>query len=282
MQRVYIEYLGDRIELPFGETVVGRDVGCALRFNDPAVSRRHLRFIRRQDHLFLEDLGSANGTLLNGRAVAAPIRLCDGDRVRAGSREVVVRVADVQRVAEPATPTLTQIPRSLAVHRTVGRVATTQMVTVPPPFTTNQRCTRCNATVNDDDEECGACKHRWGSSDTEVEASRINRRRHDRRSAELRLVYVSSELEVEAITRDLSESGVFVYTQVLDPVGTVCHLTILVDGGPPLEARGVVRRVVEHGTKMVGLGVEFTDLGELERGWLRAVIERNQLDAPEA
>ena len=52
MARVYIEYLGDSIELPIGETVIGRDVGCAMRFNDSAVSRRHLRFVRRQDDVF--------------------------------------------------------------------------------------------------------------------------------------------------------------------------------------------------------------------------------------
>ena len=47
MARVYLEYLGDAVELPIGETVIGRDIGCSLRFNDPSVSRRHLKIVRR-------------------------------------------------------------------------------------------------------------------------------------------------------------------------------------------------------------------------------------------
>ena len=56
----------------------------------------------------------------------------------------------------------------------------------------------------------------------------------------------SSELEIEATSRDLCESGVFVCTQVLEPIGTECQLTILPDGSPPIAVRGVVRRVVER------------------------------------
>ena len=87
---------------------------------------------------------------------------------------------------------------------------------------------------------------------------------------------MSSELEIEATTRDLSHSGVFVRTQILDPVGTTCRLTILIDGGPPLEVRGVVRRVVhthDHDEE-IGLGVELTGLGRQERAWLDAVLAR--------
>jgi pSer/pThr/pTyr-binding forkhead associated (FHA) protein len=59
VQRVHIEYMGDYVELPAGETLVGRDVTCALRFNDPAVSRRHMRFVRPQTDFFVEDLRSS-------------------------------------------------------------------------------------------------------------------------------------------------------------------------------------------------------------------------------
>src|SRR5574341_2288107 len=86
--------MGDCVELPLGETIVGRDVTCALRFNDPAVSRRHLRFIRRATEVFVEDLGSSNGTLLNGRTVGAPLRIVDGDTIECGSRLLTVRIAE--------------------------------------------------------------------------------------------------------------------------------------------------------------------------------------------
>ena len=268
------------MELPIGETVIGRDLSCALRFNDPAVSRKHLRFIRRQNEVFLEDLGSSNGTLLNGRSVAAALRLKDGDEVRVGSRLLTIRIAEADE-AEPAASTLVlkgfDAPEELKKLR-----ATTSQVaaTVPPPMTANQRCPRCAAPVNMEDDECAQCKFQWAEfrpmSVTDVRPNPLNRRRHDRQPVELSLVYSSSELEIEATSRDLSESGVFVCSQVLDPIGTDCQLTILVDGGPPLNVRGVVRRVVERETadEPIGIGVEFVKVGESELSWIRTVVAR--------
>ncbi|MGE5183529.1 MAG: PilZ domain-containing protein, partial [Acidobacteriota bacterium] len=84
-------------------------------------------------------------------------------------------------------------------------------------------------------------------------------------------------LEVEATSRDLSSSGVFVCTQLLDPIGTRCELTILIDGGPPLQLGGVVRRVVEHdplGAEPVGMGVEFDQVGAEARAWLEKTVAK--------
>ena len=73
----------------------------------------------------------------------------------------------------------------------------------------------------------------------------------------------------------------FVCTQVLEPIGTECQLTILLDGSPPIEVRGVVRRVVERedADDSIGLGVEFVAIGPTERAWIRAVVDRMMSDA---
>ncbi|MDB4955105.1 MAG: hypothetical protein JWO36_2674 [Myxococcales bacterium] len=280
--RVYIEYLGDSIELPLGETVVGRDVGCALRFNDPSVSRRHLRFIRREGEVFLEDLKSSNGTLLNGRAITAAIHVREGDIISVGSRELIVRMP--QATEEPDTILLRLAARSTpSFDRQIVRAVTAQIpVTMPPPLVANQRCPQCGAAVSGEDDECERCQYRWGTfrpaSVTDVRKNPLNRRRHERRSIELHLVYVSSELEIEATTRDLSESGVFVCSEVLDPIGTECQLTILVDGGPPLSVKGVVRRVIERQetaeSEPAGLGIEFVQIPPAERAWLKTTVDR--------
>jgi pSer/pThr/pTyr-binding forkhead associated (FHA) protein len=268
------------VELPIGETIIGRDLSCALRFNDPAVSRKHLRFIRRQDEVFLEDLGSSNGTLLNGRTVAAALRITDGDEIRVGSRLLTIRILEGED--EPAASTLVLKNFNAPEELKKLRAATSQVaVTQPPPMSANQRCPRCAAPVNLEDDECATCKFRWADfrpmSRTDVRPNPLNRRRHDRQAVELSLVYSSSELEIEATSRDLSESGVFVCSQVLDPIGTECELTILVDGGPPLNVRGVVRRVVERETldgEPIGIGVEFVQVGEAELAWIRTVVSR--------
>ena len=274
--RVFLEYLGDSIELPPGETVIGRDVLCALRFNDPAISRRHLRFIHRADELFVEDLGSSNGTRLNGRALELPTRIKDGDTVGLGSREFTVRIASATQ-KEPKTVQLKNFNTQKEIEKISARI------TAQLPITKHQKCPRCGANVSASDDECAICSYKWGAfrpaTPTNLTANPLSRRRHDRHNVELRLVYVSSELEIEATTRDLSESGVFVCTQVLDPIGTECQLTILVDGGPPLAVHGIVRRVVEReeeGGEPVGLGVEFVGVGTAERDWLARTVARER------
>ena len=287
--RVFLEYLGDSIELPVGETVIGRDVQCALRFNDPAISRRHLRFIHRADEVFVEDLGSSNGTRLNTYALAAPTRLNDGDTVGLGNRELTVRIVTSEK-PEPKTVQLKNFNTAKEIEKIAGRVTAQLPIAKPPDVSQelrnaiggtgqHQRCPKCGAQVTATDDECARCHYKWGAfrpaAATGVGDNPISRRRHDRHSVELNLVYISSELEIEATTRDLSESGVFVCTQVLDPIGTSCQLTILVDGGPPLQINGVVRRVVERedeGDEPVGLGVEFVSIGAAERAWLDRVV----------
>ncbi|HEU0031115.1 MAG TPA: FHA domain-containing protein [Kofleriaceae bacterium] len=293
MPKLYIEYLGDSIELPRGETVVGREVGCALRFNDPSISRRHMRFVRRVDEVFVEDLRSSNGTLLNGRAVTAPMRIGDGDIITVGSRTLTVRSVDSDDIELPSTLVLADAkpPRDPAAARAptvtnidIGRSITKRIQSVKPE-TSNQRCPQCAAPVSETDDECSSCHYVWGfgagtagrpMTPTHVAPNPLDRRRHDRHSMELPLIYVSSELEIEATTRDLSHSGVFVSTQILDPIGTQCQLTILIDGGPALRVSGVVRRVVTHNDRgePVGLGVELHDLGESERSWIDVAVQR--------
>ncbi|HMN62158.1 MAG TPA: FHA domain-containing protein, partial [Anaerolinea sp.] len=62
--------------------VVGRDPSCDLIINDRQISRYHARFEATVQGVFLEDLGSKNGTYYNGRLVEEPVLLKDGDVVQ--------------------------------------------------------------------------------------------------------------------------------------------------------------------------------------------------------
>jgi hypothetical protein len=252
-----------------------------------------LRFVRRQNEVFVEDLKSSNGTLLNGRAVVTPLRIEDGDEVRVGARLLKVRISEEgEATPVPSTLVLRGMNPGGAEVKFDGRT-TTQLTT-----SGHQRCPKCGARVSEFDETCGQCGFHWGTfrpmSRTDVRPNPLkpepapaqqglNRRRHDRQPVELHLVYASNELEIEAVSRDLSESGVFVCSQVLDPVGTTCELTILVDGGPPVVVAGVVRRVVERETDVeaIGLGVEFVKLGAQELAWIRRTIANAHTDDDE-
>jgi pSer/pThr/pTyr-binding forkhead associated (FHA) protein len=69
--------------------VIGRDGACALALvGDDEVSARHARLFVQDRRLLLEDLGSTNGTWLNGVRLLAPTPLREGDLVRVGQTEL--------------------------------------------------------------------------------------------------------------------------------------------------------------------------------------------------
>lgn len=79
---------------PLGDEVtVGRGGGCGIVLPDDGfVSTVHARVFRRGDEVLVEDLGSRNGTFVNGERVVAPTRLRRGDHVQFGQT-----VAEVTR-----------------------------------------------------------------------------------------------------------------------------------------------------------------------------------------
>jgi hypothetical protein len=79
---------GRSYELAAARTVLGRSKQCDVRVPDLNVSRRHAEVRRQGPGYVLVDLGSTNGTLLNGRRIEeAPLE--DGDVITLGSTEIV-------------------------------------------------------------------------------------------------------------------------------------------------------------------------------------------------
>lgn len=78
--------IGDReIDLGEGENIVGRERNVAVRIDSPSISRSHARIIVSGDGATIEDLGSKNGTALNGRRIRNARPIADGDRVTFGT-----------------------------------------------------------------------------------------------------------------------------------------------------------------------------------------------------
>ena len=81
---------GERYDLIPGEIRVGRSENCAIRLNgDEEVSREHAMIRVQPRECILCDLGSRNGTFLNGSRVGSPRRLQEGDMLRVGGAEMV-------------------------------------------------------------------------------------------------------------------------------------------------------------------------------------------------
>jgi len=74
------------------EIVIGRGRDASARIDDPGMSRRHARVFRKADGYFIEDLGSTNGTFVEGEQVAYARQLKDGDRIQIG-RNSLLQVA---------------------------------------------------------------------------------------------------------------------------------------------------------------------------------------------
>lgn len=82
-------------------TLVGRSRSCDVRIKDDTVSRLHAALLWSGDILTLEDLGSSNGTYLNGERLEHPTRLKSGDEIRFGGVSVQVEAPGTT----PAPPT---------------------------------------------------------------------------------------------------------------------------------------------------------------------------------
>jgi hypothetical protein len=78
------ERKGQAYEIDSDELTVGRASGCQVALPDDYASSLHARVFRRDGGLFLEDLGSTNGTFLNDRKVSGPVAMQRGDRVKIG------------------------------------------------------------------------------------------------------------------------------------------------------------------------------------------------------
>jgi DNA-binding winged helix-turn-helix (wHTH) protein len=84
--------LGDRdILLTCGEHILGRSSDAAVVVDDAGVSRHHARITISEHGATLEDLGSKNGTMLNGRTIDGPTPLTDGAAILLGATTLKFR-----------------------------------------------------------------------------------------------------------------------------------------------------------------------------------------------
>jgi predicted component of type VI protein secretion system len=88
------------LKLADGVTAIGRHDDCLIRIKSSQVSRRHCEIFEVADKLTIRDLGSSNGTFVNGKKVSGQQVLKHGDELTVGA--VTLRVAKLgQPVASP-------------------------------------------------------------------------------------------------------------------------------------------------------------------------------------
>jgi diguanylate cyclase (GGDEF)-like protein len=80
--------LGRMFRIEGGEVVLGRATTATIRLEDDGISRNHAKVVMRGDDLWIEDLGSQNGTFINGERISAQA-LKDGDKIQVGATTIL-------------------------------------------------------------------------------------------------------------------------------------------------------------------------------------------------
>ncbi|MFA5523286.1 MAG: FHA domain-containing protein [Tissierellales bacterium] len=92
----YLKLLNRKDTLPYklkevytleDDVSIGRGTQNHIILRDPYISKNHARISLDEEEYFLEDLGSANGTLINDTIVLDVVKLKDGDRIKFGQVE---------------------------------------------------------------------------------------------------------------------------------------------------------------------------------------------------
>lgn len=107
---------GAEIKIPAPECMIGRGDDCHLRTQSDAVSRRHCVIRSTENEVTVRDLGSRNGTYVNGQQVSQDAVLLHGDHLRIGPLEFEVMIE--QTVARAKRPKVAGVKEVAA--RTAG------------------------------------------------------------------------------------------------------------------------------------------------------------------
>lgn len=122
---------GARTELQRRSLLLGRDPSSDLAVNDVEVSRRHARLIAQSNGYAVEDLGSTNGTFVNGQRIKSAAPLRSGDIIRMGDKVSFV-FEEVMVVDENASTT--GIPSRPMTPSTSPRPSASQVTGELPPL----------------------------------------------------------------------------------------------------------------------------------------------------
>ncbi len=310
MPRFLLIHEGQRIHLPEGETLLGRGLGCRIRFNDPAVSREHLRILVSRGRAVVTNL-SSNGTLHNGIRLAEPRLLGNGDEIRLGFRRLVAHFeeedgspasADTSTGGQIIEPDEKTAPgerdawkqradlKALAAlqedHEPTSRATldlTRREVLTPRTLEAikTHTCPRCQKVVAFLEEVCPVCGYAWppghpSKSTQKIVMENVKQRAEPRYSIEVPVIYSSESLTIDAIVRDISRGGMFIESELLDPIGTRCEVTALPDGYAALRFSGTVVHVTDQMSRVgtSGLGIRFSSGSSEAMGWLEGVVGR--------
>lgn len=361
MIKAVLQHPGGSVDLREGEIVIGRGLGCPIRFNDHTVSRKHVKIIVTADRITVRDLGSRNGTKLNNEPLLATKTLEDRDVLQVGSvrlrlsmitsrqtfmdeavtspgafpedeepalralskaawggvsdsshsRDTLVdkREALAQAQVETEPMQLPGSPRRRSNREEPGRgvpAAKFPAITLVPdsgelplPELIARTCPDCRKQVPMAQQQCDGCGYKWQlrgplsktqpiiisslselglglALDQEQHDRAMERRVTDRVELAIPVIYHSENLTFDARAQNLSRSGMFIASDLLDAVGTPCMLRVLPDGHAAISITGVVKHVITSTNavkdQIPGMGIRFQKMSHGTLSWIWSVL----------
>lgn len=283
--RFLLVYQDQRVPLPEGEVVVGRSMGCQVRFNAPMVSRQHVVLHIAGDDILAENLSSTTGTLLNGRTLTGRTPVHVGDTLTLGPREIRIERVDPKDLpASPPRAALGLLPDGDDDEVTLTEdVAVSELSGELPASTSRQHisfhtCPRCKTTVPFDRLTCPSCGHVWSGEFPSTRMGQVTSRDVGGdvpMPSEVMAVYASEAMTIDVTLTDLRRDGAFVPTELLDTPGSECDLTLLPDGQAPLSIKATVLQTRSvSGKGPAGLELRFHEMSQGTRLWIDLWLRR--------
>jgi len=130
---------GREIPLRMLSPNIGRDPKADIFLDDSSISYLHAQLVQQGNDAYLRDLGSRNGTYVNGQLISIPHRLVHGDRIKLGETSLIFRSGSAPK-KESSEPAPVFVPKQEERHERVEAPAPVPMepppvraVTPPPP-----------------------------------------------------------------------------------------------------------------------------------------------------
>jgi pSer/pThr/pTyr-binding forkhead associated (FHA) protein len=157
------------------------------------------------------------------------------------------------------------------------------------PVITQRSCPQCRGWVAFEASLCTHCGAqiplgRAVAITQKININEFRRRLSPRYPVDIPVIYVSETLTFDGAARDLSLGGIFLASDLLDPIGTRCTVTLLPDGSRPIAFEGRVCHVTTsaegEGGHPPGLGIQFSRFSADALQWLTTYLQHLPVPKP--